>query len=129
MITTGGPTRITDVRTVAVPVSDQDRALAFYTERLGFAVRFDGSFGAGRWIEVAPDGATTSLALVPPVEDGAAGIDTGIRLTTRDAAADHVALRAAGVDVDAGVLRFPGVPPMFSFRDADGNTLYVVEAP
>jgi predicted enzyme related to lactoylglutathione lyase len=120
--------RITDVRTVAVPVADQDAALAFYTGRLGFAVRLDGSFGAGRWLEVAPEGATTSLALVRP-EDGATGVDTGIRLSTADAAADHEALRAAGVDVDADVLRFPGVPPMFSFRDPDGNTLYVVELP
>jgi catechol 2,3-dioxygenase-like lactoylglutathione lyase family enzyme len=120
--------RITDVRTVAVPVADQDAALAFYTGRLGFAVRLDGSFGAGRWLEVAPEGATTSVALVRP-ENGAAGVDTGIRLSTADATADHAALREAGVDVDPEVLRYPGVPPMFSFRDPDGNTLYVVEMP
>jgi predicted enzyme related to lactoylglutathione lyase len=120
--------RITDVRTVAVPVRDQDHALDFYTRRLGFAVRTDASFGAGRWLEVAPDGATTSLALVPPADGAATGVDTGIRLTTADAEADHAALRGAGVDVDPEVLRFPGVPAMFSFRDADGNTLYVVEA-
>ena len=56
-------------------------------------------------------------------------VDTGIRLTTRDAAADRSALRDRGVDVDAEVLYFgPGVPPMFTLRDPDGNTLYVVEA-
>ncbi len=41
--------------------------------------------------------------------------------------ADHEALKAAGVDVDADILRFPGVPPMFTLRDPDGNRLYVVE--
>jgi hypothetical protein len=54
-------------------------------------------------------------------------VDTGIRFSTADAAADHAHLRAAGVDVDPEVLRYPGVPPMFTFRDADGNTLVVVE--
>ena len=54
-------------------------------------------------------------------------MDTGIRLTTDDAAADHAALAAKDVDVDAEILRYPGVPPMFSLRDPDGNTLYVVE--
>jgi predicted enzyme related to lactoylglutathione lyase len=121
--------RITDVRTVAVPVTDQDSALEFYTRRLGFAVRTDAAAGSGRWLEVAPDGATTSLALVPPADGGPTGIDTGIRLTTADAAADHADLRAAGVDVDPEVLRWPGVPPMFGFRDPDGNRLYVVEVP
>jgi hypothetical protein len=39
---------------------------------------------------------------------------------------DHKELRAAGVDVDE-IVRFPGVPPMFSLRDPDGNTLSVVD--
>jgi lactoylglutathione lyase len=41
----------------------------------------------------------------------------------------HAHLVATGADVDPEVLRYPGVPPMFSFRDPDGNTLYVVEMP
>jgi lactoylglutathione lyase len=51
--------RITDVRTVGVPVTDQDEAIAFYVEKLGFEKRLDlpvEQFG-GRWIEVAPPGA------------------------------------------------------------------------
>jgi catechol 2,3-dioxygenase-like lactoylglutathione lyase family enzyme len=126
-MTSTGTTRISEVRTVAVPVTDQDRALAFYTGPLGFGVRLDGAFGGRRWLEVAPEGATTSLALVPPGERATTGVDTGIRLTTGDAAGDHALLRAAGVDVDPEVLRYPGVPPMFGFRDPDGNRLYVVE--
>jgi lactoylglutathione lyase len=59
--------------------------------------------------------------------DATFGVDTGVRLSVADAAATHAALSAAGVDVDGEVMRWPGVPPMFSFRDPDGNTLYVVE--
>ena len=119
---------ITDVRTVAIPVADQRRARDFYTDALGFETRLDAPLGSGRWIELAPPGATTSIALVPGAAIGVdTGVDTGIRLTTADAAADHQALGAAGVDVGE-LLRYPGVPPMFSFRDPDGNRLYVVEA-
>jgi predicted enzyme related to lactoylglutathione lyase len=120
-------TRISDVRTVGVPVTDQQRALEFYGGVLGFETRMDSPFPGGRWIEVAAPGATTTIALAAAQGGVAAGVDTGIRFTTADAAADHAVLGAAGVDVDAEVLRFPGVPPMFSFRDPDGNTLYVVE--
>jgi predicted enzyme related to lactoylglutathione lyase len=126
---TGTPTttRISDVRTIGVPVSDQQRALEFYGGVLGFETRMDSPFPGGRWIEVAPPGATTTIALAAAQEWTATGVDTGVRFSTADAAADHATLAAAGVDVDAEVLRFPGVPTMFSFRDPDGNTLYVVE--
>jgi catechol 2,3-dioxygenase-like lactoylglutathione lyase family enzyme len=116
--------QVTGVRTVADPVSDQERALAFYTGALGLEKRLDAPFGGGRWLEVGPPGGTTSLALVT---DRAAGVDTGIRLTTPDAAAAHAALRAAGVDTDPELLRYPGVPPMFALRDPDGNRLVLLE--
>lgn len=118
---------ITDVGTIGVPVADQERALSFYRDALGFEVGIDAPFGEGsRWVEVAPRGATTSVALVrdagiPP------GIDTGIRFTTSDAAADHAALLERGVDVDPEVIPYP--VPMFTLRDPDGNRLYVVERP
>jgi len=122
-------THLTAVHTVAVPVTDQDRALAFYVDVLGCEVRLDGSYGPGaRWLEVAPPGASTTLALVR--RDGPSGVDTGIRLATTDAAADHAALRAAGADVDAELIDMgPQVPPMFTLRDPDGNTLVVVQTP
>lgn len=121
------PTSITHVATVAVPVADQDRAVAFYTGTLGFETVRDVPFGPGqRWIEVAPAGGGTTIAL-PPLGEATVGIDTGIRLTTDDATADHEALKANGVEVDSEILRFPGVPPMFSLRDPDGNRLYIVE--
>jgi catechol 2,3-dioxygenase-like lactoylglutathione lyase family enzyme len=114
-------TRITGVGTVGVPVTDQDRALEFYVGTLGFEVRRDLPFGEARWIEVAPPGAATTIALV------AGPIPTGIRLTTEDAGADHADLRARGVDTDPEVLRMPEAPPMFTLRDPDGNRLIMVE--
>ena len=120
-------TLISGIANVAVPVTDTDRAVKFYTGTLGFEVRMDAPFGEGlRWVEVAPAGATTTIALAPPGEVRP-GVDSGIRLVTADADADHAALVAAGVDVDPEVMRWPGVPPMFGLRDPDGNRLYVVQ--
>jgi catechol 2,3-dioxygenase-like lactoylglutathione lyase family enzyme len=124
-----GGTRIVMVGTVGIPVTDQDRALDFYVGKLGFEVRRDGEFGPGmRWIEVAPPGATTTVALPPAGTGTTPGIDTGIRFSTEDAEADHAALVDRGVDAGE-ILRFgEGVPPMFTIRDPDGNTLYIVES-
>jgi catechol 2,3-dioxygenase-like lactoylglutathione lyase family enzyme len=122
-------TRITGLHVVGVPVRDQPRALDFYVGTLGLEKRLDGPFGEGRWIEVAPRGAVTGVALVLAGEDTAVGVDTGIRLTTTDAEADHAALVAAGADVDPEVMRMgEGVPPMFTLRDPDGNQLFVVQS-
>jgi lactoylglutathione lyase len=122
-------TGITGIRTIGVPVSSQDRALEFYAGTLGLAIRLEVPIGGGgRWIEVAPDGAPTSIALVPARESAPAGVETGIRLVTGDAGALHAKLLAAGVDAGE-VLRWPGVPAMFAFRDQDGNGLEIVEQP
>ena len=120
-------TAINGVRTIGVPVSDQDRALDFYVGTLGFEKRLDADLGGGRrWIEVAPPGAATPVALIRARDDLPAGVETGIRFVAADAEAVHADLRAGGVDVDE-VLRWPGVPPMFGFRDADGNGMEIVE--
>jgi catechol 2,3-dioxygenase-like lactoylglutathione lyase family enzyme len=74
----------------------------------------------------APHG-TATIALVAASPEVPAGVETGIRLTSRDVDGDHEALRAAGVDT-GDVLRWPGVPPMFAFRDPDGNGLEIIEA-
>lgn len=123
-------TRLSKIGLVVVPVSDQDRAIEFYTERLGFEKRADVPFGDGyRWVEVAPAGAVTTIAIVPPPPGQPTdGQQTGIALHSADIDADHAALRAQGVDVDAEVSRMGDpVPPIFWFRDQDGNTLMVVE--
>jgi catechol 2,3-dioxygenase-like lactoylglutathione lyase family enzyme len=116
-----GTTRITQIGTVIVPVADQERALEFYVGTLGFEKRLDAPFGDGRWIEVAPPGAATSLALVP-------GPGVEVSFATTDAAADHAALRERGVDADPELIRMGEyVPPMFTFRDPDGNRFRVVQ--
>jgi catechol 2,3-dioxygenase-like lactoylglutathione lyase family enzyme len=119
---------ITQVGTVGVPVKDQDRALEFYLDKLGFEKRMDVPYGKGeRWVEVAPSGAATTIALVRARLGEPTGIDTQVRLTTRDAAADHADLRASGVDADPEIIRYP--VPMFLLRDPDGNQLRIVERP
>jgi len=121
-------TGITQVGVVMVVVSDQDRAIEFYTEKLGFELRGDIPYGDGdRWVEVAPAGASTRIALVPPREGQSAGVATNIGLTTRDVEADHASLKEQGVDVDDVMRMGDPVPPMFFMRDQDGNTIWVAE--
>jgi catechol 2,3-dioxygenase-like lactoylglutathione lyase family enzyme len=122
-------TRISQIGTVIVPVSDQDAAIAFYTGKLGLEKRTDIPFGNGeRWVEVAPPGADTTIAIVKPRPGEPTGVDTRIALSSADIDADHADLKARGVDVDDEVSRMGDpVPPMFFFRDQDGNKLFVVE--
>lgn len=119
---------ISEIRTVGVPVTDQDRAVAFYTETLGFEVLMDAPLPqlGGRWIVVAPAGSSASIALVPASDGSPAGVDTGIRMGSPDAKAAHQHFLDAGVDTDE-LLEWPGIPPMFSLRDQDGNRLYISE--
>jgi catechol 2,3-dioxygenase-like lactoylglutathione lyase family enzyme len=123
-------TRISKIGTVCVPVSDQRRAIEFYVETLGLEKRTDVPFGDGyRWVEVAPAGADTTVAIVPPPPGKPTGdVQTGICLNTDDVEGVHAELKERGVDVDAEISRMGDpVPPMFWFRDPDGNTLMVVE--
>lgn len=124
-------TTITDVRTIGVPVSDQDRALEFYLGTLGFEKRLDAAMSpTKRWIEVAPPGATTSIALIADKaasETGERTSDTGIRFTVPDADAEHAVMRESGVTVGE-MLRWPGVPPMYTFDDPDGNRFEIVQS-
>jgi lactoylglutathione lyase len=127
MIDNVAKTRIVDVGVVGVPTTNQDAALAFYVGKLGVECRVDAPMpNGGRWIMVAPASATTAIALVAASDDIPAGVETGIRFTTSDAAADHAAMRAAGIAVGE-LLRWPGVPAMFAFHDQDGNGLEIIE--
>ncbi len=116
-------------------MSDQDRAVAFYVDTLGFEKRLDAPISDSmRWIEVAPPGAAVSIALNATLNttDGdessgsAAQTDTGIRFTVPDADAEHIAMTGAGITVSE-VMRWEGVPAMFTVDDPDGNRFYVVE--
>jgi catechol 2,3-dioxygenase-like lactoylglutathione lyase family enzyme len=129
MADTGTATHISAVGTVIVTVSDQDRALEFFTEKLGFEKRGDTPYGDGqRWVDVAPPGASTTVAVVPPMGETTPGGETGIAFATDDIDSDHADLRERGVDVDDEIMRMGDpVPPMFFFRDPDGNRYLIVQ--
>jgi catechol 2,3-dioxygenase-like lactoylglutathione lyase family enzyme len=146
ILTKGAPgkTRISQVGTVFVPVSDQNRALNFYIDKLGFEKRSDFTYAGGnRWVEVAPAGSSNTIALVPPGEGRIDGIEqTRCAFATDDIEADHAALKANGVDVDAEIARKgtqrlglaskdvtikDPVPAQFFFRDPDGNRFLIVQ--
>lgn len=120
----------TKIASVIIPVADQDKLVDFYVGSLGFSKRVDVPFGNGmRWIELGLEGESTTIALAPPPEGTQTGNrETGISLHTADIDAYHSRLRDAGVDVDAEVARMGDpVPPMFWFRDPEGNILMVVQ--
>src|SRR5262245_66602892 len=76
--------RISQIQLARIPVSDQDRSVAFY-EALGFETRNDIPWGNGqRWVEVYPPNGSTGLVLVPPGPGETTGVQTGIVLNTDD---------------------------------------------
>ena len=124
-------TTIRDIRTIGVTVTHQDDAIAFYVGTLGFEKRLDAPISPTmRWVEVAPRGATTSIALIASqgASQGASasGAETGIRFPVPDAEAEHAAMHERGVTV-GNILRWDGVPPMFTFDDPDGNRFAIVQ--
>ena len=117
-------THITGVRTVSIPVENQDAALTFYVDTLGFVVLRDVPLpNGGRWIELAPTEESVVLTLEPAAPNTTRGA-IGIRFTTDDIGAAHSALRARSVETDE-ILRWPGTPAMFAFRDPDGNAFSI----
>ena len=140
-MSTAPSSRFTRIQLVAIPSNDQDRSVAFY-EMLGFEKRNDAPWRDGhRWVELYPPGAPTGIALVPPGRGDPTSVQTGILFNTDDIDATHAELRALGVDVDESVARVGApakirigavemsgpVPPMFYFRDPDGNSLLIVQ--
>ncbi len=121
---TENKTHITGVRTVGIPVTDQDQALSFFVDTLGLEKRLDVPYREGeRWIEVAPSGAATTVALVLRHEGEPIGVETGVRFASPDVPAAHAALRARGVDAEDLI---PVPVAMFVFRDPDGNRIEIV---
>jgi lactoylglutathione lyase len=126
---TRAPTTVNNLGVMMFSVADQDAAIAFYVERLGFELRADvraGEHDEMRWVEVAPPGSTARLALNPPMGGEAGG--SGIGVETPDVLGEHARLLAlGGIDVDPEPIRMPGAPLMFMLRDPDGNHIAVVE--
>lgn len=115
----------TRVQSVSVPVSDQDRAIAFYTEVLGCELTLDQEIWPGaRLVIVTPPGSDVAILLLPPDSE----IPVAVRMGTDDATAAYARLRAAGATLhNDEVLHLEGSPPMFAFADPDGNNLVYLQ--
>ncbi len=124
-------TTVSNIGVAMFAVADQDAALAFYTDKLGFEVRGDTRFGENdemRWLEVAPPGSRARLALNPPMGGQPGGGSIGVE--TADVLGEHARLSAVGgIDIDPEPMRTPGAPLMFMLRDPDGSYVIVVEVP
>jgi catechol 2,3-dioxygenase-like lactoylglutathione lyase family enzyme len=122
---------IAAVGTVFVTVTDIDAAIAFYTEQLGMELRSDVSYGEdNRWVEVAPPGAQTVIALNLPMQSGE-GANPGDNLQfgydCDDFEASYELLKSRGVEFEEPMRMDPPVPPMAFFRDQDGNRALLVQ--
>jgi lactoylglutathione lyase len=124
-------TTVSNIGVAMFAVADQDAALAFYTDKLGFEVRADMRFGEQgemRWLEVAPPGSHARLALNPPMGGAPGGGSIGVE--TSDVLGEHARLSAiGGIDLDPAPMQTPGAPLLFMLRDPDGNHIAVAEAP
>ncbi|WP_037604934.1 VOC family protein [Streptacidiphilus rugosus] len=124
---------------VVLPVSDVDRAKAFYSEQLGFAVDVDRRMSEKvRVVQLTPPGSGCSITIGEGLTPVAPGTYQGLQLCVSDIRAAHSQLAAGGVDVseifhfgENGQQPGPGGPwnSFVSFNDPDGNGWVVQEAP
>lgn len=111
------------IQIINVPVNDQDLAHDFYVGVLGLEVHADLSMGPhGRWLQVAPPGAATSLALTPATADSPAGSIGGLVFETNDIDAHVLRLTDAGVRFEGDIEEMPWAR-VARFEDPDGNQL------
>ena len=105
---------------VAVPVSDVDRAKAFYTEKAGFNADHDHRVSDEiRFVQLTPPGSACSIALGTGIVDTSPGSVQGLQLVVSDINAARAQLLERGVEV-SGVEEFPWGSFAF-FSDPDGN--------
>lgn len=114
-----------EVKSVTVPVADQDRALRFYVDVLGFELRADVEAWPGaRYVEVVPPGSQVGLVLLPPDSE----LPLAVRMGTSDAEEAYARLTEHQATLHNGeVVRMEGMPPMFHFADPDGNGLVYLQ--
>ena len=104
--------KVSQLGRVIIPVSDQDAAIAFYTEKLGFTLSADVPYGEGdRWVEVSPPDGGAAIALSTGMGEFQPGRETGIALTSADPKADYEELKRNGVAVDEELMGGDGVVP------------------
>jgi predicted enzyme related to lactoylglutathione lyase len=113
---------------VAIPVSDVDRAKAFYTEQVGFNADHDHQVTDElRFVQLTPPGSGCSIAIGTGITEAQPGSVQGMQLVVSDIEAAHEQLRAAGVDVDE-IQDLPWGSFVF-FKDPDGNAWAVQQSP
>ncbi len=113
---------------VAIPVSDVDRAKAFYTEKAGFTADHDHQVNDRlRFVQLTPPGSACSIALGTALVEPDPGSSQGLQLVVADIQAAHEELSARGVDVSE-VQEFPWGSFVF-FSDPDGNGWAVQQLP
>ncbi len=113
---------------VAIPVSDVDRAKAFYTEKAGFNADHDIAVSDEiRFVQLTPPGSSCSIALGKGVSDAVPGSVQGMQMVVSDVEAAHAELVARGVEV-SDVQEFPWGRFVF-FSDPDGNRWAVQQLP
>jgi len=107
---------------VSIPVSDQDRAKAFYRDVLGFEELADVQMGPGqRWVQLAPKGSPTSVTLVTWFDSMPAGSLRGLVLHTAELEAEVAAIRAKGIETSA--IETQSWARFVTLSDPDGNGL------
>jgi catechol 2,3-dioxygenase-like lactoylglutathione lyase family enzyme len=113
---------------VAIPVSDVDRAKAFYTEKAGFVADHDHRVSDEiRFVQLTPPGSACSIALGKGVTDAPPGSVQGMQMVVSDIHAAHDELAGRGVEV-SDVQEFPWGAFVF-FSDPDGNRWAVQQLP
>ena len=111
---------------VVVPVSDVDRAKAFYADQAGFVADHDHRVNDElRFIQLTPPGSACSITIGEGVTDAEPGSVKGMQLVVEDVEAAHAELSGRGVDV-SDVQEFPWGRFVF-FSDPDGNGWAVQE--
>ena len=114
---------ITRIQLFSLPVADQDRAKAFYVDKLGFELVSDTAMGPDqRWVQVRPAGAETSITLVTWFAAMPPGSVKGTVVETDDLDADVAAIRSRGVDIASEIQVAPW-GRFVTFDDPDGNGL------
>jgi catechol 2,3-dioxygenase-like lactoylglutathione lyase family enzyme len=112
---------IRGIKFASIPVADQDRAIAFYTEKLGFRILTDQPFdGKQRWIELGIAGADTKVVLFQYDEGPKPGSTMTVTFWTDDVEGTYRELKAKGVEFEVE----PTKQPWGTFtilKDIDGN--------
>ena len=113
---------IKQIKFITVPVQDQNRALAFYTDKLGFTIITDQPFdGKQRWIELRIPKAETRVVLFTPDElKSRVGTFSGVSLECDDIDSTYSELLAKGVAFDSPPKKQPW-GTFVTFKDSEGN--------